>query len=142
MVSIAARTQSARTAVPSAPYSTITARHAIHICASQPVAQPRPGPTRAPKNSSRGAAKEEDFFDGECPAEAWEDLADAAARPVTRRVFHGRRVPSAVAFKKAASGTPDARRWAAPQPEKPCRTAEKNIKHLISQTCLGLALIL
>jgi len=35
------------------------------------------------------------------------------ARPVTRGVDHARRVPSVVAFKEAASGTPDAQRWAA-----------------------------
>jgi hypothetical protein len=61
MVSKAARTKPARTAVPNAPSSAITARCAIHRCASQPVVQPRLGPTRA--------------------------LADAAARPVTWRLF-------------------------------------------------------
>ena len=38
------------------------------------------------------------------------------ARPVTRGVDHARRVPSAVAFKEAASGALEAQRWAAPQP--------------------------
>ena len=38
------------------------------------------------------------------------------ARPVTRGVGHARSVPSAVAFTHVASGTPDAPRWAGPQP--------------------------
>jgi len=38
------------------------------------------------------------------------------ARLQTWRVFHTRCVPSAVPSIKAASGTPDAQRWAAPQP--------------------------
>jgi len=35
------------------------------------------------------------------------------ARPVTRGVGHARSVPSAVAFKEAASGALEAQRWAA-----------------------------
>jgi len=38
------------------------------------------------------------------------------ARLQTWRVFHVRSVPSAVAFKHVASGTPDAQRWAARSP--------------------------
>ena len=41
--------------------------------------------------------------------------ATPLARPAIRRVFHARRVPSAVAFKKAASGALEAQRWAASQ---------------------------
>jgi len=39
--------------------------------------------------------------------------ATPLARPHTWRVFYARRVPSAVAFKEAASGALEAQRWAA-----------------------------
>jgi len=42
--------------------------------------------------------------------------ATPLARPAIRRVFHVRRVPSAVAFQEVASGALEAQRWAAPQP--------------------------
>ena len=44
------------------------------------------------------------------------------ARPVNRGVFRVRPVPSAVPISKAASGAPDADRWAALIPKTWCRT--------------------
>jgi len=44
------------------------------------------------------------------------------ARPVTRGIVHARPVPSAVPISLPARGAPDADRWAALNPKRPCRT--------------------
>jgi hypothetical protein len=49
-------------------------------------------------------------------------LTDAAARPLTWCVFHGRLVPPLVSIKRSRSGAAKRHRWAALNPKRTCRT--------------------